>query len=295
MMGQRIGGEIVAITGGARGIGLATARELSGRGALVALGDLDDAGAAVAARGLPSRAWGGHLDVADRQSVAAFLDAVESNLGPIDVLINNAGVMHLGRFEDESAAATAQQVSVNLLGVINGVKEVIPRMRARARGHVINVASVLGRSGLPGAATYAATKHGVCGLSEAVRAELRGSGIAVTVVLPHTVATELASGFRDLRFGLGPVTPEQVATSIARAIERRTPTVWVPRWHALLHGSRALAPVPGRLVVDRLFGADRIYLGADAAKRRAYRERVSRDYGETRVDEAAQLAAPTRE
>ena len=113
------------------------------------------------------------LDVTDRGSFEAFIDGVEQQLGPVDVLINNAGVMSISSFLDETDAVAERQFDINVLGPMYGMKIVMPRMQRRGRGHVINIASSAGRFGVPGVATYSASKFGVLGLTEAVGNELR--------------------------------------------------------------------------------------------------------------------------
>jgi short-subunit dehydrogenase len=259
----------VAITGGARGIGLQTARQLAGRGARVVIGDIDYAGAEEAACGIPgARAL--PLDVRDGQGFERFI----SEAGELDVLVNNAGIMPLGPFLDEPEALTRQQIEVNLLGVIAGMRAALPGMLERGRGQVVNVASMGGRFPLPGAATYTATKAAAIGLTEAVRHELRGSGVTLTTVLPALVETELVAGVPGGR-GLPAATPEQAAAAIVRAIERRSPLVYVPRRLRLAEAALGVAP---RALVDftrRRLDDRRVLERLDAAARRGYDERVA--------------------
>src|SRR6478609_2481745 len=177
-------GKVVAITGGARGIGKATAKALAREGAVIAIGDLDAELARATASELGEGSVGLELDVTRRDSFANFLDQVSERLGPLDVLINNAGIMPIGPFASEDDATARRMIDINLHGVIYGMKLALPGMRERGRGHVVNLASQAGKAGLPGGATYCATKHAVVGLSEAVRAELRGTNIGVSVVMP---------------------------------------------------------------------------------------------------------------
>jgi NAD(P)-dependent dehydrogenase (short-subunit alcohol dehydrogenase family) len=221
-------GAVVAITGGARGIGLATAKAFTARGARVAIGDLDGDATSDVAGGIGPHAIGLPLDVTDRESFAAFVAAVENNLGAIDVLVNNAGIMPAGPFLAEKPETSDAQIDVNLRGPIHGMKLVLPGMIARGRGHVVNVASMAGKAHVPGLAVYNATKYGVIGLSEAVRDELDGTGVTLTAILPTAVKTELISGLPAK--GLMAVTPERVAGAVVDSVSHRRAEVAVPRW-----------------------------------------------------------------
>jgi NADP-dependent 3-hydroxy acid dehydrogenase YdfG len=170
-------GKVVAITGGARGIGKATAKALIGQGAKVAIGDLDLELAEKTAAELGSGTVALELDVTRRDSFEAFVDGVEERLGPIYSLINNAGIMPIGPLAEEDDATARRMVDINLHGVIYGTKIAIARLQPRGTGHIVNIASQAGKAGIPGGATYCATKHAVVGLSEAVRQELRDSGV----------------------------------------------------------------------------------------------------------------------
>ena len=169
---RSLAGKVVAITGGARGIGRATAAALIAQGARVAIGDIDAPLAEQTASELGSGTVGLPLDVTNRESFDGFLTEVENRLGPLDVVINNAGIMPIGPFVDETDATAQRMVDINLHGVIYGSKLALERFMPRGRGHLVNIASVAGKGGFPGGATYCATKHAVVGLSEAIRAEV---------------------------------------------------------------------------------------------------------------------------
>jgi NADP-dependent 3-hydroxy acid dehydrogenase YdfG len=264
---------VVAITGGARGIGLATARALARAGAKVAIGDLDGELAEREAGGLGGEAFGTRLDVTDRESFAAFLEATEERLGPLDALINNAGIMILGRFWEEEDEVARRMVDINLHGVILGMKLALPRMLARGRGHIVNIASQAGKAGIPGGATYSATKHAVVGLSEAVRGELRDTPIEISCVMPAPVNTELGSGLVPSR-GVKPIEPEDVARAIVDTLRRPRFDVHVPRHAAAVHVVAALLPRRAREAMARLMRADRVLAEADASARAEYERRA---------------------
>jgi NADP-dependent 3-hydroxy acid dehydrogenase YdfG len=271
---RSLAGKVVAITGAARGIGKATATALTRKGARVAIGDLDLELARQTAAELGGGAVALRLDVTDRDSFDSFLDEAERELGPIDVLINNAGIMPLGRFVDEDDATARRMVDINLHGVILGTKLALARMEPRNQGHIINIASQAGKGGFPGGATYCATKHAVVGLSEAVRAELFETEIEVSCVMPAIVNTELAAGLKEAR-GLKNLEPEEVADAIVNALESPRFDVWVPRSTQFISTVTTLVPRRGREAIARFFKADKVLAEADPAQRVAYEERAA--------------------
>lgn len=265
-------GKVAAVTGGARGIGRATAAALTAAGARVAVGDLD---AELAARaGAEIGALGLDLDVTDRESFATFLSEVETALGPLDVLVNNAGILHLGPFLEEDDAATRRQVDVNLFGVVNGMRLAIPRLLERPEGHVVNVASSAGKVAPPGIATYVATKHAVVGLTEAVRAEHAGSALEFSIVMPGVVRTEMIAGYEDAR-GVRQVEPADVADAIVDALRRPRVDVFVPRALGPISHVLAAAPRPVRAALNRALRVDRVTWEADRSRRAAYEARAA--------------------
>jgi len=267
-------GKVVAITGGGRGIGLAIARALAREGARVAVGDLDRESAEQAADALGEGALGLGVDVTDHAALIAFLDEVERRLGPLDVLVNNAGIMAVTPLVEESADSIARQLDLDLRAVIHGTQEAMRRMVPRGTGHIVNMASLAGRIGVPDMATYCAAKYGVVGLSEAVRLELRGSGVDVTVVMPYFARTELAAGMADAR-GLRFVSPEEVAAEVVSALRQQRFDVIVPRSAARLLWLGGVLPRRAREGVRRALKADEVALQADRSARAAYEARAA--------------------
>lgn len=274
---RSLNGRVVAITGGARGIGKATARALVARGCRVAIGDLDLALAEQTAGELGGGILALPLDVTDRASFERFLDESERQLGPLYAVVNNAGIMPVTPFVEEAEASFRRQIEINLIGVITGTQLAIGRLRPRGEGHIVNIASQAGKAGIPGIATYSATKHGVVGLSEAVRAELRGSGIEVACVMPTLVNTELTSGVGQR--WVKPVEASDVAEAIVDALEVPRFDVFVPRANGVLLRIGALLPRAASEWVGRAMGTDKLMTEADHEARRAYEERAARSEG----------------
>ncbi len=272
-----LAGETAAITGAARGIGRATAAAFLRQGMRVAIGDVDFEAASQTASELGSSAVALPLDVTDRDSFNAFLDGAEEQLGPLDVLVNNAGIMQIGRFVDEDDLTARRMVDINLHGVILGMKLALARMIPRDRGHIVNISSQAGKFGAPGGATYSATKHAVVGLTEAVRGELRlmGAHIDLSYVMPAVVNTELGSGLGAVR-GVSNLEPAEVADAIVEALQLGTVDVWVPK--SVKRTSLMVTLLPRALAegVGRAIKADRVLAGADANVRRRYELRAAR-------------------
>jgi NADP-dependent 3-hydroxy acid dehydrogenase YdfG len=243
----------------------------------VAIGDVDHEAARKTAAELGARAVALPLDVTDRDSFAAFLDAAEEQLGPIDVLVNNAGIMQVGRFIDEDDLTARRMIDINLHGVILGMKLALARMIPRDRGHIVNISSQAGKFGTPGGATYSATKHAVVGLTEAVRGELRlmGAHIALSYVMPFVVNTELGAGLGEAR-GMSNLEPTDVAEAIVEALQMGIVDVWVPKSAKRTNMLTAVLPRPVAEGIGRALKADRVLAGADLNTRRAYELRASR-------------------
>jgi short-subunit dehydrogenase len=287
-----LSGRVVAITGGARGIGRATATALVRRGAKVAIGDLDLDLARQTAAALGGGTIACAVDVTDRASFARFLDEVEAQLGPLDVLVNNAGIMHLGRFAEESDAAAARMFDINVHGVIHGSKLALERFLPRRSGHLVNIASSAGKAGIPGGATYSATKHAVVGLTEAIRGELRGTGVETSVVMPVVVNTELAAGLEGSR-SLPIIEPNDVAQAIVEALEHPRHDVFVPKSLSAVTRIGALLPRRVAEALGRAMKTDRILTEIDAGARTGYERRVAESEPQRAEESDARPRAPS--
>jgi NADP-dependent 3-hydroxy acid dehydrogenase YdfG len=272
-----LAGWSAAITGAGRGIGRATAQAFLNQGMKVAIGDVDLAAAEQTASELGPRTVALPLDVTNRESFSRFLDGAERELGPLDVLVNNAGIMPLGRFVDEDDLTAQRMIDINLHGVIFGMKLALARMVPRDRGHIVNIASQAGKLGVPGGATYSATKHAVVGLTEAVRGELRlmGAHIDLSYVMPFVVNTELGSGTANAR-GLHNLEPSEVADAIVEALQHGIVDVWVPK--STKHTFRLGQMLPRSVAesLGRAMKVDHVLARADPVARRDYELRAAR-------------------
>jgi NAD(P)-dependent dehydrogenase (short-subunit alcohol dehydrogenase family) len=277
---RSLAGRVVAITGGGRGIGRATAAALIAEGARVALGDIDAALAVRTAEELQPELGPTHsaiglpLDVTDSGSFERFLVEVEQRLGPLDVLVNNAGIMPIGQFSDERDETTDQVIDINVRGVVIGSKLALRRFLPRGSGHLVNIASSAGKTGLAGGVTYCASKHAVVGLSEAIRQEAKGTAIGVSIVMPIPVNTELGAGLQRLR-GFRAVEPDAVAREIVAALQFGRVDVYVPRRIGWLLRAQSVLPRPVVDLIARFLGADKVLASPDRAARAAYEARIS--------------------
>ncbi|HSV40457.1 MAG TPA: SDR family oxidoreductase [Nocardioidaceae bacterium] len=265
-------GRKIAITGGARGIGLATARELVLRGATVAIGDIDVESAKQAADGVGAVAFG--LDVSDPESFATFLSQAKDALGGLDVLINNAGIMPIGPLLEMAPATYKRAVDINVVGPLNGTRLALPDFVAQGSGHILNVASSAGKTAVPGGVAYCATKAAIVSLTEGARLEFGHTGVHFTCVMPAFTNTELIAGTQGVRF-IKNVEPEEVAAAIADAVEKPRLDVYVP---GLLAPILKTQPLLGRRLRDflnRKLGAYDTFLKIDHTKRDAYDQRIN--------------------
>jgi short-subunit dehydrogenase len=278
---DNIRGRTIAVTGGARGIGYATARALLTRGARVVIGDRDVARLEAAVAGLSGVGMvSGHpLDVADATSFATFLDKARADgAGHLDVLINNAGVMPVGPFLDQSEQSIRSSIEVNFYGVLTGCQLVLPEMVRRRRGHVVNIASMAGMVAVPGQVVYAGTKFAVVGLSTAMADEFAPKGVEVTCILPTFTNTELITGTKNTG-AQKPVEPEDIAAAIVKALDKPKTHVSVPGPLRFVGAVTSMLGPRGRRWLSKQMGNDHVFLDFDTTARKSYEDRAQAAQG----------------
>ena len=222
----------VLVTGAAKGIGAAIAKLCVEAGHAVIAVDIDEGGLAELRGSLPGIDTA-LLDVRDLAGWERVAASVESQGGPIDVLINNAAVCLPGRCDQLSPEDDRLTVEVNLIGVINGVRTFLPRFLERGRGHVINVASMAAFAPAPDLATYCATKHAVRAYTHSCALDHRHAPVHWTLACPSAVETPMLQGMRDKRaaavvFTEKPMPPERFARAVVDAIRSPRREVLVP-------------------------------------------------------------------
>src|SRR4051812_6647126 len=254
---MKLAGRRVLVTGGSRGIGAALGRAITERGGSVALvaraaSDLDDVAESIGGTAYP-------CDLSDLSAIPRLVDEVEAD-GPVDVLVNNAGVSNVGWFLDRTVAELDQVVTVNLLAPMHLCRALLPLMLARGRGHVVNMSSMAGVIAPPGLAAYGASKAGLAHLTAGLRADLRETPIGFTTVHLGSVPTGMddeARSYGPLRelaakSGGRDVTPMPVlVAAVLDAIESGRPEVRVPTAMAPLAMLSNLPRKAGRLVFAR--------------------------------------------
>jgi NADP-dependent 3-hydroxy acid dehydrogenase YdfG len=225
---SNIKGKVVAITGASSGIGEATARLLAERGAHVVVGArrterLEKLVADINARGGSARFRA--VDVTSREDTQAFVDFAKAEFGRLDVLVNNAGVMPLSNMAEVKVDEWDRMINVNIRGVLHGIAAVLPAMKARGSGQIVNVASIGAHVVVPTGAVYCATKYAVWAISEGLRQE--NPDVRVTTISPGVVATELGDDISDAtardyvkELRKKALTPDAIARAIAYAVEQ---------------------------------------------------------------------------
>lgn len=216
---------VVLITGAGRGIGAATAKAAAHAGYDVAVTDIDGEAARAVAKQLPNRAIGLKHDVRDEAAWATLFNEVEHRLGPVNILVNNAGMIHTGWARDLNGDQHRQMTEVNFFGPMYGTLEAMQHMKDRG-GHIVTVCSMTSFLPLPGYSSYGATKHALRAFINTVAIEERASRVAFTLVHPPGVRTGmLEQEKRDpsavAAFAEKSVEPEVIADTIVRAFKKR--------------------------------------------------------------------------
>jgi all-trans-retinol dehydrogenase (NAD+) len=230
---MRVAGSRVLVTGAGHGLGLAIAASFGRAGAKIVVTDIsvDRVGQAVSSLSqLGYSVCGYPLDVTSPDQIAAIRERVNAEHGPIDVLVNNAGVVHGGTFHEVPFQRHQLTIDVNFTGVLSVTHAFLPDLIARPAGHIVNIASAAAVLALPMAASYAATKWAVLGFSESLREELRELGhrhVGVTAICPAYIRTGLFDGAKPARLTRW-LTPEEVAAAVVRAAEKGHEFVMMP-------------------------------------------------------------------
>jgi short-subunit dehydrogenase len=260
---------IAVVTGAARGIGRQIASDLLAAGYTVVIGDLDLKQTRATAAELGERCSAVRMDVTDRGMLEKVVASTEKSVGPITVWVNNAGIMPTGYFADQDVEVSAKVIEVNYLGVMESTKILLPRMLARRSGTIINIASATGAKPLAGAAVYSGSKAAIIGFSDAVRREIRGSGVRICVILPNLARTQMSAGIKGPR-ALGSVSAQQVSSVTLQAIRSGRFESFVPRRLGPVIRFSRLLPTGAQDWLDDRIGTDKIGLGGEPAARAAY-------------------------
>ena len=214
---MRFDGKVALVTGGARGMGASHVRALAAEGARVVIGDvLDEEGKALAEE-LPDTLYC-PLDVTDEQAWQSAVHAAEEAFGPVDVLVNNAGIVRFGGVEEQSPAHFRRIVDVNLTGTYLGMHTVLPGMRGRGRGAVVNISSAAGLMGFADGIGYVTSKWGVRGMTKAAALDMAGTGIRINSVHPGLIRTPMGENASPELFAAQPLPrigePEEVTRMV---------------------------------------------------------------------------------
>ena len=267
-------GKVVVITGAGSGIGRALALNLAGRGARLAISDMDTVGLAETARqaeALGAEVKADHLDVTQREAVLAYADDVRAHFGKINQVYNNAGIAYHGEFEKSEFKDIEKIMDVDFWGVVNGTKAFLPHLIASGDGHVVNVSSLFGLLSMPGQSAYNSAKFAVRGFTESLRQEMliAKHPVKVTCVHPGGIKTAIARNatagpgedldtfaqFFDQK--LARTTPEAAAETIVNGVRKSKPRVligadakFLDAWVRLVGPSyqRVVALVAGRVL-----------------------------------------------
>lgn len=260
------------ITGAGRGLGQAIARRLHRDGYQLVLGDIDGRRARATATELGARHTALEADITHGSAADELAAAAMERHGRLDVWVNNAGVMPLGRLHDQAPDVLTYACEVNLGGVVRGSLAATEHMRSQGRGHIVNIASITAVKPLAGFAVYGATKAAVVSFSQSLRRELRHDSIHVTAVLPYMITTPMTPGIEPRL--LRPLGTSHVSDAVARAISKRRATIYVPRTARFLTWT-ALLPQRIQDVTDDLLRMDGVASAAGTPARAHYDDELN--------------------
>ncbi|MEY3012695.1 MAG: hypothetical protein RIT45_1430 [Pseudomonadota bacterium] len=267
--------KVVALTGAGSGIGRGLAKQLAAAGCRLALADIDAAGLDETIAGLPTGTvtHRTQLDVADRDAIYAWAEAVAAHFGVVHVIINNAGVALAATVEGAADADLHWLMDINFWGVVHGTRAFLPHLRAAGEGHVVNISSVFGLVGIPTQSAYCASKFAVRGFTESLRIELEleGAPIKATVVHPGGIKTAIARRARSVEDGVANLmgmgaadsqrdferffitTPDAAAQTILKGIRRDARRVLIgPDAWGILLATRIFPTAYQRILEGRL-------------------------------------------
>ena len=255
-------GSIAVVTGAASGIGEALARELAGRGAGVVLVDRDAERVRLVAGDLAKSGASARpvaLDVREPSALRGLVDECIERHGRLDYLFNNAGIATAGELRDHERAEVDEVLDVNLRAVVHGTRMALRAMADHGGGHIVNTASIAGLAPLLGGAIYAATKHGVVGLSLSARVEGAACGVRVSVVCPGLVQSRIFESVRLV--GIGELPPlifpmldtEKAARRILRGVARNRAVIITPGWWRIFWLLARLSPSLTMFIARRAF------------------------------------------
>jgi all-trans-retinol dehydrogenase (NAD+) len=246
----------VLITGAASGIGREMARLAAARGARVIAWDLDATGLTSLAEelGRITDVRTDVVDVTDRDAIYSTAASIEETWGGVDVLVLNAGIVDKATVLDGTDEMLDRVMDVNVKALFWGAKAFVPGMLRRGDGHVVTIASITSVVPTPGMATYTVSKHAAFGFGEALRTELRGTGVRSTVVMPFFIGTGMFAGAGTVKvpFLSRHLEPTDVAEAVMTAVERDRNRVTLPRVGVVVQPLRALPPTIYDAVADRL-------------------------------------------
>lgn len=255
-------GKVVLVTGGGHGIGRETALAFAREGARVVVADVNQAWLDETVEMLERegcRATGVQVDLREREQVESMVDRAVSEAGPVDVLVNNAGIVYTKRFVDLSGSEIQDTLDVDLMAPIWACRRVAPSMLERGSGHIVNVSSAVGKTSNPFLSVYCASKFGLVGFTDTLQQELGPRGVGTTVVNPGWISSGMFSGAKRIALITRWSPPEYVAGIIVSAVKKNRAEVHVPRIMWIGGFLRALLGPKVMAVLWRLFGGDSLF------------------------------------